>query len=114
MALPLLNYAPKSQNQRVEGYTVQGDDQPRVYNAEALLEYSEMTDLIEAAYRQVFFYAFQADREATLESQLRNNQITVRDFIRGLFLSDTFLRNYYEKKQQLSLCRAGYSARFGP
>jgi len=97
VALPLLNYAPKSQNQRVEGYTVQGDDQPRVYNAEALLEYSEMTDLIEAAYRQVFFYAFQADREATLESQLRNNQITVRDFIRGLFLSDTFLRNYYEK-----------------
>ncbi len=97
MALPLLNYPPKSQNQRVEGYTVQGDDQPRIYSAEALLEYSEMTELIEAAYRQIFFYAFKADREAPLESQLRNSQITVRDFIRGLLLSDTFLRNYYAK-----------------
>ena len=97
MALPLLNYPPKSQNQRVEGYVVQGDDQPRIYSAEALLEYSEMTDLIEAAYRQIFFYAFTADREAPLESQLRNSQITVRDFIRGLLLSDTFLSNYYAK-----------------
>ncbi len=97
MALPLLNYPPKSQNQRVAGYTVQGDDQPRVYSADAFLEYSEMTELIEAAYRQIFFYAFKADREASLESQLRNGQITVRDFVRGLLLSDTFLRNYYAK-----------------
>ncbi|MGD1864276.1 MAG: phycobilisome rod-core linker polypeptide [Phormidesmis sp.] len=97
MALPLLNYPPKSQNQRVEGYTVQGDDQPTIYSAEALLEYSEMTELIDAAYRQFFFYAFAADREIFLESQLRNSQITVRDFVRGLLLSDTFLRNYYAK-----------------
>ena len=97
MALPLLNYPPKSQNDRVEGYTVEGDDQPRIYSAEALLEYSEMTELIEAAYRQIFFYKFQADREQFLESQLRNGQITVRDFIRGLMLSETFLRNYYSK-----------------
>ncbi len=97
MALPLLNYPPKSQNQRVEGYTVQGDDQPKIYSAEALLEYSEMTGLIDAAYRQFFFYAFSADREPCLESQLRNSQITVRDFVRGLLLSDTFLRNYYAK-----------------
>ena len=97
MALPLLNYPPKTQNERVEGYTVEGDDQPRIYSAEALLEYSEMTELIDAAYRQIFFYCFSADREAFLESQLRNGQITVRDFIRGLMLSDTFLRNYYSK-----------------
>jgi len=97
VAIPLLTYPPKSQNQRVEGYVVQGDDQPRIYSAEALLEYSEMTDLIEAAYRQIFFYAFQADRLKPLESQLRNCQITVRDFIRGLLLSDTFLSNYYAK-----------------
>jgi phycobilisome rod-core linker protein len=97
VALPLLNYPPISQNQRVAGYTVQGDDQPRVYSAEALLEYSEMTDLIEAAYRQIFFHAFKSDRETSLESQLRNNQITVRDFVRGLLLSDTFLSNYYAK-----------------
>jgi phycobilisome rod-core linker protein len=54
-----------------------------------------MDDLIGAAYRQIFFYAFAADRETALESQLRNGQITVRDFIRGLLLSDTFKRSFY-------------------
>ncbi|NJM99305.1 MAG: phycobilisome rod-core linker polypeptide CpcG [Phormidesmis sp. RL_2_1] len=97
MALPLLSYPPKSQNARVEGYTVQGDDQPRIYSAEALLEYSEMTELIDAAYRQIFFHCFAADREPCLESQLRNSQITVRDFIRGLLLSQTYLSSFYEK-----------------
>ena len=97
MAIPLLNYAPKSQNSRVSGYTVEGDDQPRVYSAEALLEYSEMSELIDAAYRQFFFYAFASDREPFLESQLRNSQITVRDFVRGLMLSDTYLNSFYQK-----------------
>ncbi|MBE9078133.1 phycobilisome rod-core linker polypeptide [Romeria aff. gracilis LEGE 07310] len=97
MALPLLDYTPKSQNQRVEGYVVPGDDQPRIYNAEALLSKAEMLDLIEAAYRQIFFYAFKADRESALESQLCNNQITVRDFIRGLLLSETFRSSFYDK-----------------
>jgi phycobilisome rod-core linker protein len=55
-----------------------------------------MDDLIEAAYRQIFFYAFAVDRETALESQLRNGQITVRDFIRGLLLSDTFKRSFYD------------------
>ncbi|MEL6352394.1 MAG: phycobilisome rod-core linker polypeptide [Cyanobacteria bacterium J06627_28] len=97
MAIPLLSYAPRSQNSRVDGYTVAGDDQPRIYSAEALLEYSEMTELIEAAYRQIFFHAFAADREPFLESQLRNSQITVRDFVRGLLLSDTYLNSFYNK-----------------
>ena len=35
-------------------------------------------------------------REVYLESHLRNNSITVRDFIRGLFLSDRFRRGYIE------------------
>ncbi|MGB7247691.1 MAG: phycobilisome rod-core linker polypeptide [Phormidesmis sp.] len=56
-----------------------------------------MGELIDAAYRQIFFHCFKSDREPCLESQLRNNQITVRDFIRGLLLSDTFLSNYYAK-----------------
>jgi phycobilisome rod-core linker protein len=97
VALPLLNYPPKTQNARVEGYTISGDDQPRIYSAEALLEYSEMSELINAAYRQIFFHCFAADRETFLESQLRNNQITVRDFIRGLLLSKTYLSSFYEK-----------------
>jgi phycobilisome rod-core linker protein len=54
-----------------------------------------MGDLIEAAYRQIFFHAFAADREPYLESQLRNSQITVREFIRGLLLSNTYRQSFY-------------------
>ena len=54
-----------------------------------------MDVLIEAAYRQIFFHAFASDREPFLESQLRNGQITVRDFIRGLLLSDTYKKSFY-------------------
>ncbi|NEP17107.1 MAG: phycobilisome rod-core linker polypeptide CpcG [Leptolyngbya sp. SIO4C1] len=97
MALPLLNYKPRSQNSRVEGFEVPGDDEPMIYSAEAMLSSSALDDLIEAAYRQVFFHAFKSDREPFLESQLRNGQITVRDFIRGLFLSETYRNSFYEK-----------------
>ncbi|AUC61041.1 phycobilisome rod-core linker protein CpcG [Cyanobacterium sp. HL-69] len=97
MTLPLLNYTPSSQNSRVEGFEVGGDEQPKIYNAENLLFASDMDNLIEAAYRQIFFHAFKSDREVALESQLRNRQITVRDFIRGLLLSETFRNSFYEK-----------------
>ncbi|MDY6783938.1 MAG: phycobilisome rod-core linker polypeptide [Cyanobacteriota bacterium] len=97
MAIPLLNYAPSCPNTRVEGYDARGDDQPRVYTTENLLSPSDMDTLIEAAYRQIFFYAFKWDREPFLESQLRNGQITVRDFIRGLLLSKTYYNSFYEK-----------------
>jgi phycobilisome rod-core linker protein len=97
LSIPLLEYKPKSQNVRVAGYDVGGDDQPKIYSSENLLSYGEMTDLIEAAYRQIFFHAFKADREACLESQLRNGQITVRDFIRGLLLSQTYKNSFYDK-----------------
>jgi phycobilisome rod-core linker protein len=95
VAIPLLEYSPASQNQRVSGYEVQGDEQPRVYSTENSLSSSDIGDLIEAAYRQMFFHAFAADRERFLESQLRNGQITVRDFVRGLVLSDTYTRSFY-------------------
>lgn len=97
MALPLLSYSPSSQNQRVAGYEVPGDEQPRVFSTDNLLDSSDMDNLIEAAYRQIFFHAFKWDREPFLESQLRNGQITVRDFIRGLLLSKTFYNSFYEK-----------------
>ena len=95
MAISLLEYAPSSQNQRVPGYVQPGDEQPKIYSTENLLSTSDMNNLIEAAYRQIFFHAFAADRERFLESQLRNGQITVRDFIRGLILSDTFKKSFY-------------------
>ncbi len=97
MAIPLLDYAPKSQNVRVEGYEVGGDEKPRVYTTENILSPTDMNELIDAAYRQIFFHAFKWDREPFLESQLRNGQITVRDFIRGLLLSKTFYNSFYEK-----------------
>ncbi|MFP4007020.1 MAG: phycobilisome rod-core linker polypeptide [Spirulinaceae cyanobacterium] len=97
MAIPLLQYTPSSQNQRVAGYEVPGDEQPKVYNTENVLSPSAMDELINAAYRQMFFYAFKSDRQTFLESQLRNNTITVRDFIRGLALSETFRNSFYEK-----------------
>jgi phycobilisome rod-core linker protein len=97
LSIPLLDYKPKSQNTRVQGYEVGRDDQPRIYSAESIRDLSEMNELIDAAYRQIFFYAFKADRETFLESQLRDGQITVRDFIRGLLLSETFDNSFYAK-----------------
>ncbi|HAX85344.1 MAG TPA: phycobilisome rod-core linker polypeptide CpcG [Cyanobacteria bacterium UBA11370] len=97
MALPLLNYSPVSQNQRVAAYEVGGDEQPRVFTTENILSSGDMDTLIKAAYRQIFFHAFAWDREPFLESQLRNGQLTVRDFIRGLLLSKTFYNSFYEK-----------------
>ena len=96
MAIPLLDYKPSTQNQRVSGYEVGSDDQPWIYSTDNLLSGSDLDVLIEAAYRQIFFHAFAADREKFLESQLRNGQITVRDFIRGLVLSDRYRRSFYD------------------
>lgn len=96
MAIPLLDYSPKSQNQRVTGFDVPTDEQPKVFSTDDLLSPGDMCLLIEAAYRQIFFHAFAADREPFLESQLRSGQITVRDFIRGLLLSNTFRRSFYD------------------
>ncbi|MGD1905073.1 MAG: phycobilisome rod-core linker polypeptide [Leptolyngbyaceae cyanobacterium] len=97
MAISLLTYAPSSQNPRVEGYEVAGDTQPRVFSTDNILDSSDLGALIEAAYRQIFFHAFKSDREPFLESQLRNGQITVRDFVKGLLLSNTFYSSFYEK-----------------
>jgi phycobilisome rod-core linker protein len=97
VAIPLLEYAPSSQNQRVEGFEVGTDERPRIFNTEDMLLPTQMDTLIEAAYRQIFFHAFKWDREPILESQLRNGQLTVRDFIRGLLLSKTFKNSFYEK-----------------
>ncbi len=97
MSLPLLSYTPSSQNQRVASFDVGSDRQPRNFSTDDLFSGTDMDALIEAAYRQMFFHAFKWDREPFLESQLRNGQITVRDFIRGLALSYTFYNSFYEK-----------------
>jgi len=95
VALPLLDYALESQNSRVKDHGGADDDQARVFSTQKVLGDADYTALIEAAYQQIFFHAFKYSRDAFLESQLRNNQITVRDFIRGLLLSDTFRSSFY-------------------
>jgi phycobilisome rod-core linker protein len=95
MPLPLLEYAPTSQNTRVpSGFDIPGDEQPRVFTTENLLSPGDIENLIEAAYLQIFheqqMLAF--NRQTTLESQLKTGQITVKDFIRGLATSDSFRR----------------------
>ncbi|BDA74793.1 phycobilisome linker polypeptide CpcG2 [Rivularia sp. IAM M-261] len=98
MSLPLLTYSPSSQNQRVSGYEIPGDEQPRIFTTDNLLTASDMDTLILAAYRQIFneqqMLAY--NRQTFLESQLKAGQITVRDFIRGLAISDTFKRRNYD------------------
>lgn len=98
MALPLLNYAPSSQNQRVTAYEIPGDEQPRIFTTDNLLTNSELDTLIAAAYRQIFNEQQMtvSARQTFLESQLRAGQICVRDFIRGLATSDQFRRRNYE------------------
>ncbi|MEM9275871.1 MAG: phycobilisome rod-core linker polypeptide [Cyanobacteria bacterium P01_F01_bin.143] len=96
MAIPLLPYSPTCPNQRVDALGAQ-DDEVIIYSTDDLFSPTDMGNLIDAAYRQIFFSAFQWDREVFLESQLRNRQITVRDFIRGLLLSNTFIDSFYSK-----------------
>ncbi|AFY49946.1 Phycobilisome Linker polypeptide [Nostoc sp. PCC 7524] len=92
MAIPLLEYKPSSQNQRVAGYEVPNEDTPKIYRTEDCADDGDTQELIWAAYRQVFsehvilkFY-----RQSNLESQLKNRAISVRDFIRGIAKSEAF------------------------
>ena len=99
MAIPLLQYPLKTQNARVPSLgAVQSDLTPpttRSAGAGSGGEDSEINQLIEKAYRQIYFHAMRYDRDPYLESQLRNGTITVRDFIRGLLLSRRFSEGYY-------------------
>ena len=98
VAIPLLEYAPITQNslrQGVPNLRVGSDEGSRAYSMDIAMDEDNLKTVIESAYRQIFFHAFQTDRDVNLESQLREGQITVRDFIRGLVLSDTFKRTFY-------------------
>ncbi|MGD1865203.1 MAG: phycobilisome rod-core linker polypeptide [Phormidesmis sp.] len=96
MSIPLLDYSPTCPNQRVDALGAR-DDEAIIYSTDDQFFPTDMDNLINAAYRQIFFYAFRSDRETVLESQLRIRQITVRDFIRGLLLSNTFIDSFYNK-----------------
>jgi phycobilisome rod-core linker protein len=98
MAIPLLSYSLSSQNQRVTNYEIPGDEQPGLFTTEPPLSPLEVDNVIAAAYRQIFNeqQMLKSNRQKALESQLRNHQITVRDFMRGLVLSEPFRRRNYE------------------
>jgi len=98
MSIPLLSYSYKSQNQRVASFEAGSEESPKIYNADNLLSNAEIDNLIRSAYVQIFNeqQLIKSNRQTFLESQLRNRQITVRDFIKGLLLSDSFRRRNYE------------------
>jgi phycobilisome rod-core linker protein len=105
VALPLLKYAPTTQNSRVDSLRVGSDEDPKAISMEKAMDREDQNFVIEAAYRQIFFHAFKVDRDRTLESQLRDGQITVRDFIRSLCLSDTFTRSFYNLNNNYKVAR---------
>ncbi|MEM6251787.1 MAG: phycobilisome rod-core linker polypeptide [Cyanobacteria bacterium P01_D01_bin.156] len=98
MTLPLLSYPTSCQNQRVNGFEIPGDEQPRIFSTALLPDAQEIDTLIFAAYRRIYNeqQLLACHRDRFLESQLRSNQISVRDFIRGLLLSESFRRLNYE------------------
>lgn len=105
VALPLLKYAPTTQNSRVDALRVGSDEDPRGASMDKAMDREDQNFVIESAYRQIFFHAFKVDRDRTLESQLRDGQITVRDFIRSLCLSDTFTRSFYNLNNNYKVAR---------
>ncbi|NER79006.1 MAG: phycobilisome rod-core linker polypeptide CpcG [Leptolyngbya sp. SIO1D8] len=107
MALPQLAYEPTSQNQRVTGFEVPGDEQPRLFTVDNLPSNSEVDRIIEASYRQIFNeqQLLISNRLPWLESQLRMGQITVKDFIRGLLVSPIFRERNYETNNNYRFAR---------
>lgn len=96
--LPLLAYGPSSQNQRVGGYEVPGDEQSGIFTLDKTFSTVDMDALISAAYRQIFHeqQMLKSNRQTLLESQLRGGLISVKDFVRGLATSDAFRTWNYE------------------
>ncbi len=94
MALPLLEYVPTTQDQRVSsfGFADLNEDTAFIYRLENAKSGTEVDELIWAAYRQVFNEQeiLQFNRQITLETQLRSHVISVRDFIKGLAKSKRF------------------------
>nr|YP_009399069.1 phycobilisome rod-core linker polypeptide [Taenioma perpusillum]ARW68466.1 phycobilisome rod-core linker polypeptide [Taenioma perpusillum] len=99
MSIPILEYSLSTQNQRVNSFEyLGGEEQPRIYTTDNLPNSSEMDEIIWAAYRQIFseHQILSNTRQIFLESQLRFNQLKIKDFIKGLVLSSSFRSLNYD------------------
>ena len=100
MAIPVRNYSLKSQNSRVNNLA--GNNDSIKYQVTGEISSSsigarrDVDSLIEQTYKQIFFHAMSCDRDIYLESQLRSGYITMRDFVRGLLLSERFQQGYFQ------------------
>ena len=92
MTLGLLSYPATSMNAHVAGFA-QEDLAPRGHRMDNA---GNADELIDTAYRQLFFHTMAADRDPFLESQFRNGQINVQQLMRGLCLSERFQRWVYQ------------------
>ena len=95
MVLPQITTPPISQNARVPNFAIGGDESPRQSAQSSGRSSVSIDELIEQAYRQIYFHAFKVDRDSSLDSQLRSGQINVRDFARSLLLSSKFRDDFY-------------------
>lgn len=98
MPIPLLEYQPSSQNQRVAGFEIPSDESARTPVTGNYLHSYDTEAIINAAYRQIFHeqQMLHHHRQVPLESQFRAGQITVKGFVRGLLTSDAFRRLNYD------------------
>ncbi len=92
MSIPLLEFTPITQNQRVPGYEVPDEDDPQIYRLSDAISVTDINEIIWAAYRQIFSEHLILDsyRQPFLESQLRNRSISVAEFVRGLGKSEVY------------------------
>nr|ARW69285.1 phycobilisome rod-core linker polypeptide [Polysiphonia sp.] len=93
MSIPILKYSLSTHNHRVNSFEFSpGEEQPKIYSTESIPSAIEVDEIIWAAYRQIFseHQTLSITRQIFLESQLRFNQITVKDFIKGLIMSSQF------------------------
>ena len=61
-------------------------------------ESAEVESAIECAYRHVYGngHVMDHERSISLEAELRDGRLTIREFIRGLAKSDFYRRNFYD------------------
>ncbi|MGB2925831.1 MAG: phycobilisome rod-core linker polypeptide [Limnothrix sp.] len=98
MTIPLLEYNPSSQNQRVKEFLIPSEETPKQFDNEMMASNSDMDAILYSAYRQIFNeqQILEANRLKKQESQLKNGTITVRDFIKALMLSGSFRQRNYD------------------